>query len=604
MKSLTVLWNTLADEMASWCSISATFDKKTVERRVEDEGLSFLTISLSNFATDFQKSLAQGFVDPDTFFGFRRSAGLPLFLGGFLDLIFTPYDGKLRDDPSIDAIFAVRQLTLAFSKILIDCSPARVDRAFLGYITCEQELRELVISDDDMQRFLSSSDALFAQVFSDVDRDIYNLEILPKHGPGATADGLRGNSKYDQTVWTERLESILPFGELAMPSWRVSTLDRVKFLEPGEELPVKVITVPKTLKTPRIIAIEPTCMQYAQQAILRNLMQAHRKDDLLFSVIGFDDQQPNRVLARHGSLSGSLATLDLSEASDRVSNQLVRGMIRRFPFLSEAVDASRSRRADVPGYGVIRLAKFASMGSALCFPFEAFVFTTIVFDAIGIALNRPVNRRLLAEFSREVRVYGDDIIVPVEFATIVRDRLETFGFRVNVNKSFTTGNFRESCGGDYFMGEDVTPIRIRRLLPSGLQDVQEIASTVATRNLFYKRGMWQTAAYLDSLLQRVLKHYPVVGPESSVLGRESFLPSLGERHCPRLHKPLVRGYVIKSTIQNSSCSGEAALLKFHLTRPEEKEISFDGLSPLPNGHLQRAGRPQALYLKLVWKSPV
>jgi len=598
MKSLMMLWNTLAEELASWCGTCATRDIQTVSRRCEDEGLSFLTITLSNFATDFQKSLAQGFVDADSFLSFQKRAGLPQFLGGFLHLIFTPHDGKLRDDPSVDAIFAVRQLTLAFSKILVDCSPARVERAFQGYITCEQDLKQLVISDHDMDLFTRSSDALFSDMFAKADLDVYNLDIIPKHGPGATADRLKGNLKWDQKEWTERLEAILPFGEVAMPSWRYRyLLERVDFLEPGAERPVKVITVPKTLKTPRIIAIEPTCMQYVQQGILRSLMRAHRKDDLLHSVIGFDDQQPNRVLARHGSQTGSLATLDLSEASDRVSNQLVRKMLRRFPHLAEAVDASRSRKADVPGHGVVRLAKFASMGSALCFPFEAFVFTTIVFDAIGMELNRPVTRALLNEFEGRVRIYGDDIIVPAEFATSVRNRLETFGFKVNDSKSFSVGKFRESCGGDYYDGMDVTPIRVRRVLPSSLRDAQEVASTVATRNLFYERGLWQTAAYLDKLLDRVLNgRFPVVGRESSVLGRFSFLPNLGEKQCTRLHKPLVRGYVYKSPSPENQIPGEAALLKFHLVRLNSDE-------PIPDGHLSRSGRGQSGYLKLTWSSP-
>lgn len=595
MQSLTMLWKTLAEELASWCGICATRDIKTVMSRCEDEGLSFLTITLSNFASDFQKSLEQGFVDHYAFFGFKKRAGLPVFLSGFLDLVFTPYDAKLRDDPSIDAIFAVRQLTLAFSKILVDCSPARVDRAFLGYIACEKELKELVISDDDMESFSKSASALFSQVFSDVDRDIYNMNILPNHGPGSTADRIQGNLKFDQIQWTERLESIFPFGEFALPSWRYRYLqERVEFLEPGQELPVRVITVPKTLKTPRIIAIEPTCMQFMQQGILGSWMQHHREDDLLYDVIGFDDQTPNRRMAAHGSLSGELATLDLSEASDRVSNQLVRTMLSRFPHFSEGVDACRSRKADVPGHGVIRLAKFASMGSALCFPFEAYVFTTIVMDAIAIELSQPVSRRLLSQFSSTVRVYGDDIIVPVEFATAVRNRLETFGFKVNVGKSYSSGKFRESCGGDYYDGQDVTPVRVRRVIPSELRHAQEIASTVATRNLLYKRGLWKTAGYLDDVISRVIKHYPVVHETSSVLGRFSFLPYIGQKQCSRLHRPLVRGYSVRGASPDSISSGEAALLKFHLARKNE---------PLPDGHLSRAGRPPAVYLKLGWATP-
>nr|QDH86450.1 MAG: RNA-dependent RNA polymerase [Leviviridae sp.] len=77
---------------------------------------------------------------------------------------------------------------------------------------------------------------------------------------------------------------------------------------------MKVIDVPKTMKTPRIIAMEPTAMQYAQQGILR-LIQDAIKGSYLNDFIGLDDQEPNQLMARQGSAVGDLATLDLSEAS-------------------------------------------------------------------------------------------------------------------------------------------------------------------------------------------------------------------------------------------------------------------------------------------------
>lgn len=604
MKSLLQLWKIMAEELAMWCNTCATQDYRTVLRRTEDEGISFLTITMSNFATDFQKSLAQGFVADDAFAGFQRRAGLPMFLSGFLQLVFNPHDARLRDDPSIDAVFAVRQLTLAFSKIAIDCSPARVDRAISGYIACEQELKALVISDEDMQSFEKTSMALFSQMFADVDRKVYEGNLWPKHGPGATADRLQGNRKWSQRQWTRRLDEYFPFGEYCLPSWydRISYADGelpVEFLEPVDELPVRVITVPKNLKTPRIIAIEPTGMQYCQQALLATILESHEESKRLSKMIGFKDQEPNRALARYGSLSGNLATLDLSEASDRVSNQLVRSMLKRYPSFSGAVDACRSRKADVPGHGVIRLAKFASMGSALCFPFEAFVFTTVVFDAISRQLNQRITPALLDTFSEVVRVYGDDIIVPVEFVASVRDRLATFGFKVNVNKSYSDGNFRESCGGDYFFGEDVTPIRIRRMPPTERSHAREVVSWSKSQKLFYQRGMWKTASYLDRHLRQIVKHYPVVGERSSLIGRFSFLPPIGERDCPQLHRPIVKGYVLKGITPWSHAMEEAALLKFHLARSR-----FVDDAPLPDGHLERDGRDLAVYLKLGWGSPV
>ncbi len=599
MKSLMVLWKTLAEELASWCSTSANRDIETVAARVNSEGVSFLTITLSNFGSDFQKSLAQGYVAPDSFAGFSRRAGLPAFLSGFLEQVFTLDGSRLLDEPNVDAVFAVRQLTLMCGKIKLDCTERRISAAFDSFVQCEKELRQHVFPKGDLELFSQVSSVLFSEMFTKVDEDVYYGRLTPRHGPGATADRITGNGKFEMQTWTTRLEKAFPFGEYAIPSWRYYYLqERAQYLEPKDEMPVRVISVPKTLKTPRIIAIEPTYMQFMQQAVLGSMMQAFHEDKILTELIGFRNQEPNKAMARKGSLDGSLATLDLSEASDRVSNQLVRAMLANFPSLGEAVDACRSRKADVPGHGVLRLAKFASMGSALCFPMEAFVFTTIIFIAISEELKQPLTKGLVKRYRGLVRVYGDDIIVPVEFAACVRKRLETFGFRVNTHKSFMEGNFRESCGGDYFRGQDVTPIRLRQLVPTSTRQASEMVSLVSFRNLLYTRGLWKTCAYLDHYISRKVTHYPVVAGTSPALGRLSFLPWQGEKVCARLHRPQVKAWTVTSKAPVSKMTGEAALLKFLLGR-ERNENS----DPMPDGHLEFAGRPPAVYLKLGWTTP-
>jgi hypothetical protein len=338
------------------------------------------------------------------------------------------------------------------------------------------------------------SNLLFESMWTRVDRDVYYDHILPKHGPGAVADKLTSNGKYRNRLWTSRLQRVFPVDRYLIPNHHFTdVLDEVDILEPGAEIPVRVITVPKTLKTPRIIAIEPTCMQYTQQALLRSILEAFYRDELLSQLIGFDDQVPNQQLARQGSIDRRTATLDLSEASDRVSNQLVMRMTDRWPLLQEAIQASRSRRADVPGYGVVRLAKFASMGSALCFPMEAFVFTTLIFLGIQRSLNRPLTKKDIKSFLGSVRVYGDDLIVPVDHVHTIVNTLEHFGARVGADKSFWTGGFRESCGKEYFNGRDVSITRVRQVLPSTMADVTEVISTVSLRNQLYTSGYLRTA---------------------------------------------------------------------------------------------------------------
>jgi len=539
--------------------------------------------------------------------------------------VFDRETGVLLDEPDIESILAIRQLTLLFSKISLPCSSARERKAMSDYVECEQDVRrsDMELTEEDLCEFQRISDLLFREVFTQMDRDVYYGQLLPKHGPGAVADGLTSNGKYRLRTWTRRLEEVFPSYEYLIPNLHFrEELDEVDILEPGDEMPVKVISVPKTLKTPRIIAIEPTCMQYTQQALLRCFLSAYRRDELLRMLIGFDDQFPNQELARQGSADNRTATLDLSEASDRVSNQLVRRMVSRWPHLSKAIDATRSRRAAVPGHGVIRLSKYASMGSALCFPMEAMVFTTLIFLGIQKSLNTTLTKKDVKSFIGSVRVYGDDLIVPVRHVSQIVQTLEHFGARVGLDKSFWTGRFRESCGKEYFNGLDVSIVKVRQVLPSTIADVTGVISTVALRNQLYIAGYNRTVCWLDKLLQGILKDFPVVAPTSPVLGRVSFSGYDTQRMHPSLHSPQVRGYVVQAKAPIDPLGDTGALLKCLLklesdnpqgvpdwiglvpcyrpgTARNEPSLWSPAMSQAEQ-HLERSGRPKRVGMKLGW----
>ena len=601
MKSPMLLWKEVALELGDRCCVCTTRDLQTVTRRVEHEGLSFLTITLPDFGKDFDEALAFGQIDHAHFAGFQRRGGLPQFLGGFLDLVFDRRTGILLDVPSIDAVYAIRQLTRLCSKIALPCSYERERAAFDSYIETERELEEAEqrFAVDNIHRFSRISRLLFGRVFSIVDVLHATNQLVPKHGPGATADRLHGNGKYDLQVWHRRLDDggfhsvdyLLPSAKFWM------NLAHVEFSSPENERPVKVISVPKTLKTPRIIAIEPTCMQYAQQAVAEALVRELETDSVSRNFVGFTDQTPNQRLARKGSLDGSLASLDLSEASDRVSNQLVEILLHGFTHLRDGVQACRSHSADVPGHGVHHLTKFASMGSALTFPIEAMVFTTIVFCAIEEAAGRRFTTNDVLRFRGKVRVYGDDIIVPADYARSVMRWLESFGFKVNKHKSFWTGKFRESCGKEYFAGHDVSIVKLRTVPPSSLKDVTEIVSWVSFRNQLSDNGYTQVVDKLDGFLERVLKGYfPRVGENSPLLGRVNRDGSLDIHSVDaRTHQPLAKGWKVSAVLPKSSISGEGALLKFFLKR--------GGMPSADEKHLERSGRPRAVSIKLL-KAPV
>jgi hypothetical protein len=468
-----------------------------------------------------------------------------------------------------------------------------------SYVECEKEVRESdqVLTDSDKSEFKRISQILYASIFSAIDKEIYDGELVPKHGPGATVDKLMGNQKYQLRTWTNRLEEVFRATDYLFPNFSHywENIDDVRFLEPGDEMPVKVISVPKTQKTPRIIAVEPAAMQFAQQAVLEPMVSRLESNSLVSRMIGFSNQEPNQLDAQRGSLHGDTATLDLSEASDRVSNQLVRIMLSDHPHLHRAVDATRSRRARVPGHGVVRLAKFASMGSALCFPFEAMVFLTLILLGIQEELRTPLDRKAIKAYSDRVRVYGDDLIVPADMVHSVIHTLEHFGARVGANKSYWTGRFRESCGKEYYSGFDVSIVKVRRVFPTSRRDVPEIISLVSLRNQLYRAGYWETVKWLDSKIEGILKYFPYVEESSSVLGRFSFLGYDSEKIDEHLQCPMVKGYVVSPRLPLNQVDGSGALLKFFLKR---------GSQPIADRkHLERSGRPRAVDIKPRWAKP-
>ncbi|DAD51493.1 RNA-directed RNA polymerase [ssRNA phage Gerhypos.4_29] len=592
MKSLIVLWKCIADEMAVRCCTSAHHDVNYVTERSKYEGLSFLTITLPTFAKDFEYCLERGYVDHSVFLSFKKNRSLPAFLQGFSGLVFDRLTGALLKEPDVQAIQAVRQLTLLFGKILLECEKPRIDLAFREFLECEQEVRSS-LGKPEFKEFRRLGSIIFGSPFSKIDSDVYYGRLVPKHGPGATADSLVGNQKYHQTEWPCRLESYFPYGEMVLPNWSWwEQLEEVDFLEPDRERPVKVISVPKTMKTPRIIAVEPTAMQYAQQAILRSFRDAI-KGTLVDSFIGLDDQTPNQRLAKQGSLKGDLATLDLSEASDRVSSECVSNLLANHRHLHDAVFACRSRRALLPSGDVISLAKFASMGSALCFPMEAAVFLVAVFLGIQEDLGRPLTRRDLNDYVGRVRIFGDDIIVPVDHVRSVIASLEYFGLKVNQRKSFWKGKFRESCGREYYDGTDVSIVRVRRTIPSSRRNVQEIISTVSLRNQLFEHGLELAVDLLDRRMFRILGHFPVVEASSPVLGRLSYESVYPDSRLKN-SIPMVKGWMIRPLIPKNEINDWPALRKC-LSSLEERAPDTIATS---GDHLRRSGRPRVVDIKL------
>lgn len=210
----------------------------------------------------------------------------------------------------------------------------------------------------------------------------------------------------------------------------------------------KVEFVPKSAKTDRKITKAPTLDTYVQLGL-----GDYMADRLRASGVDLRNQALNQELARIGSISGALATLDLSSASDTIATGLVESLL---PFeWWDLLRDFRSREILSP-YGKVFLQSFSSMGNGFTFPLE-----TLIFYSLAISCVRK-------EDHSAVSVYGDDIIVPVYAVPLLLEVLAAAGFIVNKTKSYWDGAFRESCGKDYFSGIDVRPCYVKDAL-SGQQ---------------------------------------------------------------------------------------------------------------------------------------
>jgi hypothetical protein len=207
----------------------------------------------------------------------------------------------------------------------------------------------------------------------------------------------------------------------------------------------RIVTVPKNYKTDRTIAIEPCMNMYIQKGIGGLMRQRLR-----LAGCNLDDQTRNQRLARVGSLSGTLATIDLSMASDTVSRVLVEKLIR--PDWLLALEQARSPFGVLPSGEKIFYQKHSSMGNGYTFELE-----TVIFWSLALAWCH-----IHGEEVSRVSAYGDDLIVPSAVAESFIGLLRFCGFKANDKKSFWTGPFRESCGKHYFNGHEISPFYVKR----------------------------------------------------------------------------------------------------------------------------------------------
>lgn len=297
----------------------------------------------------------------------------------------------------------------------------------------------------------------------------FSLDEVIQHcywGPGASTSMRRLNAT-PQNKWVQAAhmsEPVLPY-RIAFERW-----SGLYFADPVIVQANKVVTVSKNAKTDRTIAMEPDWNMFFQLGIGGAI---RRRLQRCFGLLRKDAQEVNQLLARKGSVDGSLATIDLKGASDCLSLALVELLVPQH--VLKHLYATRSPQGVLPNGEVVTYEKISSMGNGYTFELETAIFYCLVRACSGYA-----------------RAYGDDIICNATSAPAVIEFLEFCGFAVNEKKTHYDSPFRESCGGHFHSGVNVTPIYVKKPLKGGARLVFCNRLSELLDNGFWRDGMFKS----------------------------------------------------------------------------------------------------------------
>jgi len=503
--------------------------------------------------------------------GKRKGIPIPRLFGGLWMRVFGS-DGLLLNDPDVNAIFFLRQFYNAVKKVELQCPDTAVFAAVEEFVKIEETMRlptndwvgdyiesmkhvhlldecasvearlplfncggglnhnlsdEAITALNKIQHFAD----IIISSFGDFNPEHWSF----KHGPGAVADAKKGD-KYAFPTWPRKLEQTFASDFCAFAHYsdwaEFANSDNQEGRFSLNESPSKLISVPKTQKGPRLIAAEPTSHQWCQQSV-KSFLETSVASTVLGSAINFADQGTSRNAALVASQTGKHATIDLSSASDRLSLWCVERIFRSNFSLLKALHSARTRwlvnNIDKKQPRFIKLRKFASQGAAVTFPVQTIVYAIV---SIGIVL---ADKTRVCDFTRyspgdirdacqEVQVFGDDIIIPSHLTGVLIEVLQYLGLRVNTSKSFSEGNFRESCGMDAYAGHDVTPAYLRHI--GSPTQPESICSLVACSNNFFKKGLFHASEFIQKHAMGLFNlKIPVVGVDSGLFGWASFCGS-------------------------------------------------------------------------------
>lgn len=429
--------------------------------------------------------------------------------GAYREIVDFKLDGSAVDKSAVNDYLYARQIkALVEKQDFLDLGYDRKKEAVLKFIAAEKKCLETNTRlwterpKWDVGGVLYTAQRIIASILGPVP----SYEDMPfLFGPGASTNVVGRVASFRTKLaapmqCSESLAASVGDFLAEFPLWCEAVA--VKHSEECWTVPVVVRParlgfVPKTSKTDRTICVEPSLNALGQKGI-----GSYMKKRLGLFGVNLRDQSINQSLAEKGSIDGSLATVDLSSASDTVSYALVMSLLPTEWF--DLLDRFRSESVEFQGV-TIDLEKFSSMGNAYTFELESLIFYALalaVCDSLGLVGFPIFDKGRLLIRAWPISVYGDDIIVPTGAVGLLYETLNWCGFEVNAEKSFSTGNFRESCGADWLFGFDVRPWYLKK-------EVSERSLYIA-HNFFLRKG---ESALAKLVLSRTRKEFRLFGPD-------------------------------------------------------------------------------------------
>jgi len=603
MKSPVVLLRCLWNDIHRLCPDVKGLDRdlKTIEKRFENEGYGFLTKALPALGDAFTKGINSGwFACP---IGFKTTDGgaIPRFLSGMLCEVFDPLTGKLKETADKGLIKCIREALYLFKKTQMPSEDEDVlhNKAVAEFFRCDEIAGQVVIPARHEHLIGNVSRLVLMNLCSE------SLEEIQfKHGPGAVFEGLKANQKWIALLNSVKNEEfdVHGYGYADFGVSLTDLSDRPKLSVSGDvhfsaqirasSRTARLITVAKNSTSRRTITVEPMLNQFVQQGLNTLLRDYISRCGVLSNCLALTDQSKNQQLALEGSRTGKWATIDLKSASDLLSVKLVEAVFSHHGLFLDHMMDCRSTMIESDDESARPLAKFAGMGNALTFPVQSICFAVTCIAAILDAWGLKPTRERVERAARQIRVYGDDIIVNSDYAHQCVTWLEQVGLKINLNKSFLEGNFRESCGVDAYKGVDVTPIYVRSRPDDLSAEPNVIGGLVSISNQAWMRGLYSFSAELvNEVEERLGYSLPLVSRECGALGWHSRLDAMNPTRWNRdLQSFETRTPALKSLKRRDRLDGHAALLKFF-------HVPLLGRG---HGHLEKSPIRYKLRIALTW----